>query len=297
MLRLRCGIFAGTEVWYNATAGDITAGVAAGQLLAHARAQALSPNAYVEGYRVFDTNVRYNVRNVYLAGSFLNGTQGYQGNAGPKSGPPPFGGSNADIQQTSLMCVAYGTAGSRARTARRELFAVPDDCVSTTTTGQRIYTPTPEFQTGFQIFAQQILSAWQFRCLAVSPRYTILSLVINQAPPGLLGIVANIAGDPNIQPGSRVRIRNSKPMNTTLKLNGLWTVDSILPPVAPATASTIFLIGSTGYDPNSYDPRGTVEGISYIFCSPTSYSPQRPMGRKRGGRSNLPRGRLLAIRR
>lgn len=289
MLRLVCGRFAGVETWYSRTAGTVDPdGLNAGRALAEARAECLASNAYVEGYRVFDSTVKYSVRNVSLSDPVNNGALGIVGQL-------PAGASNrADIQGTSLMAKAFGIAGGRNRQSSRELFAVPDNVVQTSANGNRVYAPTAAFKDGLAAYRAEILRNWNFRCLTISTRYNNLGFLINASPPGLLGVQASIGADPLIVPGKPVRIRNARKSGTVLTLNGRWIVDSIVAPTAPSTVYTVYLVGSQGYDPNAYDPRGTIEGIDFLFCSPSEYMVVRPMSRKRGGRSGLPLGRLKA---
>lgn len=288
MLTLVCGRFAGVETWYSRNAGDVSAGVAAGRLLAEARAACLSSNCYVQGFRVFNTAVKFDVRNISLSDPVNEGALGITGQL------PAAAASLADVQTTSLLAKVYGSTGGRARTGNRELFGVPDNVCATTPLGQRVYTPTANFLKGLAKYNAEILGSWSFRVLAITPRHGITGLVVDSAPPGLLGLRADLGGDALIAAGKRVRVRGSIRQTTMLRLNGLWTVSRVDAPVAPSTLSTVYLIGSSGYDANGYDPLGTVEGLDYAYCPAAEYQVIRPMGRKRGGSSGLPRGRSLA---
>lgn len=288
MLRMVCGRFAGVETWYLRSASDVAVGVPIATEMATARSKCLASNAYLEGARVFNTAVKYDVRNVSFQGAGGNAVLGIVGQL------PPAQPNLADIQSTSLLVRVIGNAGGRARSGNRELFAVPDNVVETSAQGNRVYVPTVAFLGGFGLWQAYVLANLNFRVLTISTRHTIAGLVVDSAPPGLLGLRVDLAGDPLIATGKKVRIRGAVRQSTLDRLNGLWTVSRIDAPVAPSTLSTVYLLNSVGSDPNGYDPLGTVEGIDYAYCVAGGYDVVRPMGRKRGGRSGLSRGRSLA---
>jgi hypothetical protein len=287
-LRIICGRFSATETWYSRNAGTVADGVTAGFTLAKRRADPLASNCYIEGYRVFNSDVQYDVRNVTLAAPAAGGELGIVGQL-PKTGP-----GLADIQSTSLLAKATGNVGGRARTGNRELFGVPDNVVQTTALGQRVYVPTAAFTEGLISLQAELTTSWNFRVLTIAVRHPIQQLVVDAAPPSYLGLRVDLQGDATIVPAKRCRIRGAVRQTTMFKLNGLWSVSRIDPPVAPSTLSTVYLLHSAGSDPYGYDPLGTVEGISYTYCPTSQYQVIRPMGRKRGGRSGLPLGRSRA---
>lgn len=181
----------------------------------------------------------------------------------------------------------------------RYLSGIPDT-VSATEPGTDDLTGNPQWVANFYAWRQWILDhGWQIRARTVpptDPEFPAANLVVQQAAPGLLGVVVATALTPNFIPGDKAHLRGFRPSKTSCSsINGIWFVDSVNTTLVP-DHTVIWLRGSAGIDPNSQKTLGTIQRVKFTLF-PVSYIGVYRVGiHKRGRPSPAPRGRRLVRR-
>lgn len=120
----------------------------------------------------------------------------------------------------------------------------------------------------------------------------VQALVTNATFPNMIGVVVN-AQIPALQVGTQMLLKNWRRINVkSPKLGGVWTCGGVLPPTAPATQWTYFLLNSGAVSPTNFKAMGlagplTISTHTYVFTADVGVTQ-----RKRGASAGAPRGRV-----
>jgi hypothetical protein len=154
------------------------------------------------------------------------------------------------------------------------------------------FASAPDFLNRLGQFLNFVSSgSWGWLSRADTTMNQVQGLVTNAAFPSMIGLVTGgpIAG---LTVGSKVLVKGFARINVKVPaLGGLWTVGGVLPPVAPATQWTYFLLNSGAVPVNNYKGLGSVGLLLQDFQTISSGGAESVTERIRGGTLNRPRGR------
>lgn len=133
---------------------------------------------------------------------------------------------------------------------------------------------------------------WGWLTRTIVPYSQSLGLVTNAAYPGMVGITVN-AGLPGANVGSQVQVKGWRRISVKsgARLTGVYRVGAILPPVAPATVWTYFLLATSQVVPTNFFTLGQIAVYAPVPAGYFLTQSIQATERKRGATAYRPRGR------
>lgn len=285
-----------SETYWTPDQGAASACVTIQQML-NLRTQMLNQLQYWQGVRVAVEGTKRSSQ-LFLPGSTPFFDSGKE-LAVPGAGTLPPTGSNGLADQFRAVLqlqVRFGTA----RSTYRYLSGIPD-AISLTEPVTFTRGTAQTWWNAFDAWRSYLLSSgWQIRAQVLPPAataYPVVSLVQQEAAPGLVGIVIGV-GDPapTILVGGKIALQGMRAAKGTRSstMNGTWYVDSTS--LVSTGRLAVFLRGSQGIDPAAqrFTNMSTLRVVTYSLYPLIGFNSHRVGIHKRGKPSLGPRGRRLS---
>ena len=133
-------------------------------------------------------------------------------------------------------------------------------------------------------------NAFGFRSRISSGQLQSQGLVTNATYPGMIGVVTAVTLSLNV--GQSVLLKGWRRNNTRLGgLSGGFVIGGVLPPVAPATNWTYFLLNTATVSPTNFLGLGTIGPLAFQFLPYEGFEPIKAVAHKRGASYGAPRGK------